>query len=46
MWSFDGDYKSKPKQNLSGRSDTLDRSSLLHKLRVEREEREVSWNES
>ena len=41
MWSFEGDYKQKPKQSLGGASRTLNRTALLSKLRSEREEREV-----
>ncbi|RXG70066.1 Ubiquitin-protein ligase E3C [Armadillidium vulgare] len=40
MWSFEGEYKSRPKQSFGGKSRILDRNSLLHKLKTDREERE------
>ena len=43
MWSFNGDFKQKPKQSLGGASRSLNRTALLNKLKNEREEREVKY---
>ena len=42
MWSFEGEYKRKPKQSFVGRSKPIDRQSFLTKIKTEREGREVS----